>query len=173
MISLIKIKNNLGFSLIEVLIACSIISLSMFALMETAQKGISVSRNSLIKSQAGLLMEEGAEAVKSIRDNSWTDISNLNLNTNYYLYFNTNTKLWTLNTNSTNLSGYIPTYPIDDVYTRSIVLSSVGRDSDDDIVASGGTIDPHTKKVTITVSWNSSSGTTSKNLSFYLFDIFN
>ncbi len=169
-----KNKNkNSGFTLIEVLIACAIITVSMFALMSTAQKGLSLSREALLMSQANTLMEEGAEAVKSIRDNNWTDVSNLNLNTNYYLYFNTNTKNWKLDTNSTSLLGYEPTYPVDGVFSRSIVVSSVERDANDDIVASGGTVDTGTKKITVTVSWTSTSGFKSKNLSFYISNIFN
>jgi len=91
MINLNKNKKKLlsGFTIIEVLVACAIISISMFALMQTAQKGIQLSGVALKKSQASFLLEEGAEAVKSIRDNNWTTISNLSLSpTQYHLFFN-------------------------------------------------------------------------------------
>ena len=172
MILINKIKKNLGFTLIEILIACSIISVSMFALMGTAQKGLVLSNQALKKTQASLLLEEGAEAVKSIRNNNWTTISDLSLNTPYNLFFNMNTKLWVLDTN-TNLSGYIPNYPIDGVFNRTIIITSVGRDMNDNILESGGTIDPRTKKVVITVTWPSSGTSNNKSLSFYITDIFN
>lgn len=173
MIKINKIKNNLGFTLIEVLVACSIITVSMLALMTTAQKGLSLSNQALIKSQANILLEEGAEAVKSIRDNDWTAISSLSLNTAYHLYFNTNTKLWSLNLSTTNLSGSIPSYPVDGVFGRTVTIASVGRDANYDILASGGTVDTGTKKVTVTTTWNSPTGVNTKSLSFYITNIFN
>lgn len=158
-------KYNSGFSLVEVLVACAIISVMIFALMSAAQKGILLSSNALKQTQASLLLEEGAEAVKSIRDANWTSISNVTLDTTYYLSYNTNTNLWSLSTT--------PTALIDTIFTRTVTLSQVFRDANDDI-ASSGTVDTHIKKVTINTSWTASDGTTfSKNLSFYLADIFN
>lgn len=172
MINFNKNKKNCGFALIEILIACSIISISMFALMQTAEKGIQLSSLALKKSQASFLLEEGAEAVKSIRDNNWTTISNLSLSpTKYHLFFNTSLSAWILDPSTTNLAGSIPTYPIDG-FNRTITISSVGRDSNDDILASGGTIDPRTKEVTIEVTWTAFNGPNSKILSFYITDIF-
>ena len=153
-------KKNKGFSIIEVVIACSIISICVFALMSSAGKSIQVSNQALRQAQATLLIEEGVEAVKSIRDNDWDNISNLNLDTDYYLSFNS---LWSLNNTPSN---------IDDIFTRKIVLSAVDRDSNDDI-ASSGSNDPGTKKVTVTVSWNKPSGVVNKSLSFYISNIFN
>ena len=163
-----------GFTIIEVLVACSIITISMFALMQTAQKGIILSEYALKKSQVSLLLEEGAEAVKSIRDNNWTTINNLTLNTPYYLFFNTTTKLWLLdNTTTTILAGTIPTYPIDGIFRRTVIFYPISRDFNDDIVSSGGTIDPRTKRVVVTTTWIANGVSNSKSLSFYIADIFN
>jgi len=171
MINFNKNKKNLGFTIIEVLVACSIISVSMFALVQTAQKGMQLSIYSLDKSQASLLLEEGAEAIKSIRDNDWTVVA---VDGSYHLYFNISTKIWVLDASTTSLAGCIPSYPIDSFFDRTITISSVNRDSsNDDIVTSGGTIDPKTKKVTVTVTWSSSGGPHTKDLSFYISDIFN
>ena len=168
-----NIKNK-AFTIIEVLVACSIITISMFALMQTAQRGLHLSYQSLKKSQASFLIEEGVEAVKSIRDNDWNSISSITLDAPYYLFFNTSTKLWELNnTSTTSLSGYIPTYPVDDVFDRTITISSVGRDVSDDILTTGGIVDPRTKKVTVMVSWTVGGVPSSKELSFYIADIFN
>ena len=166
--NIFKIKKNLnyhnkaGFTLIEVLVACVIISTTTLALMSATSKGIELSTRSLRQVQANMLMEEGVEAVKSIRDNNWTTVSSLILNTNYYLSFNANT--WTLGTT------IIP--PQDGIFTRKIVFSQVYRDSNDDI-ASSGTIDAGIKMVNVTVSWPSHGGATSKNITFYLANIFN
>lgn len=152
----------MGFTIIEVLIACVIISTTTLALMAATSKGIELSTRSLRQVQANMLMEEGVEAVKSIRDTDWTTISNLTLDTNYYLSFNSNT--WTLSTTLVS--------PIDEIFERAIIFSEVYRDSNDDIAFSG-TLDTGIKKVNIIVSWSTSSGTNSKNITFYLANIFN
>lgn len=157
-------KKNYGFSLIEVLIACAIITTSIFALISTAQKGISLSNQALRATQASFLAEEGSEAVKSIRDGSWATISALSLNTTYYITYNTSTNTWSLSTT--------PTAAIDSIFTRTVTFSQVLRDSNDDIAATG-TADSRTKKVTVVVSWVSSDGSTiSQTVPFYLADIF-
>ena len=159
-------KKNMskGFTIIEVLIACVIISTTTLALASVASTGIQLSNRSLRQVQANLLMEEGAEAVKSIRDNNWTTISDLDLDTDYYLSFDINTNSWTL--------GQTPTATIDGVFTRVIVFSLVYRDDNDDI-ASSGEPDLGTKSVNVSVSWPTPSGTNSKNINFYLANIFN
>ena len=161
-----KKSKSRGFSLIEVLIACAIISTSTFALMSAAAKGNQLSVKAVRQTQASFLLEEGAEAVKSIRDADWNTISGLTVGATYYLTFNTGTNLWSL--------GTTPVSTIDSTFTRTVVLSAVNRDASDDIVTSGGTLDTRTKKVTVNVSWTTSGGeTSSKDLIFYLSDIFN
>jgi len=162
-----------GFTLVEVVIACSIISIVLFALLSVAEKGLKLSTLALKQAQASYILEEGAEAVKSIRDASWTNISSLSNGTTYYLYYNITNNVWTLNTSTTAPSGYTPDTPIDDTFTRTIVFSPVYRNSSTDDIASSGDLDVRTKKVTVTVSWPYFGATASKDLSFYLIDIFN
>jgi len=163
-----KISRGDGFTLIEVLIACFIISMTTLALMSAASKGIELSIRALRQAQASMIAEEGVEAVKVIRDADWNVISSLSLNTNYYLSFNTGSNTWSLQTTpSTN-----PTTPIDDRFTRTVVFSAVYRDSNDDIAASG-TLDSGTKRVTVNTSWQSQGETISKSITFYISNIFN
>jgi len=156
---IIKKQKNKGFSVIEVVIVCSIIFICVFALMSSSAKSIQVSEQSLRQAQATLLIEEGVEAVKSIRDGGWSNISNLTNDIEYYLSFSSS---WSLSINSNS---------IDDIFTRQITFSPVYRDANDDI-ASSGTLDTGTKKVTVTVSFNNPNGVVSKSLSFYISDIF-
>lgn len=168
-----KRKNNKGFTIIEIIIACTIISITVLALLSTAQKGIELSGRALRQAQANNLLEEGVEAVKIIRDNDWNNINNLVLDTDYYLFFNLNTNTWSLSSSIDTPTDSIPSYPIDDIFTRKIVFSSTERDSSDDIVLSDGDVDDRTKKVTVSVSWLSPTGQVEKDLVFYLMDIFN
>lgn len=160
------IKKQTGFSLVEVLIAVSIMSLTVFSLISASTKGLQLSQQSLAQIQTSYLLEEGAEAVKSIRDTAWTNIGSLTTDTAYYLAFNTGTNTWSLSTTPTSL--------IDSVFTRTVVFSSVTRDINDDIVSSNDSYDdPGTRGVTVTVSRILPSGTVSKTLSFYMSNIFN
>lgn len=160
---MIKFKNkNIGVTLVEVIIACSIISICVFALLGGVSKGTQISLASLRFSQANFLIEEGVESVKIIRDNAWTNISSLTVGTTYYLSFDTNTNTWSLSTTSNT---------IDSIFTRTIVFSNAYRNGTDDL-ASSGTLDPNTKKVTVSVSWGTPSGTKSKSLDFYIANIF-
>jgi len=165
-----KISRGDGFTLIEVLIACFIISMTTLALMSAASKGIELSIRALRQAQASMIAEEGVEAVKVIRDADWNVISSLSLNTNYYLSFNTGSNTWSLQTTP----SINPTTPIDDRFTRTIVFSAVYRDDNDDIVPSSlETPDPGTKRVTVNTSWQSQGETISKSITFYISNIFN
>lgn len=168
----VKLKNSSGFSIVEVIVATTIISITIFALMSTAQKGTSLSTRALQQSQANTLLEEGVEVVKSIRDEDWTTISGLSLGIDYYLFFNTTTNIWSLNVSSLTPGDSIPDYPIDSIFNRTLLISAVNRDASDDI-SELGTLDPNTKKVSVTVSFLSSGVEKSKTLSFYIMDIFN
>jgi prepilin-type N-terminal cleavage/methylation domain-containing protein len=163
MFSLKQKKFLYGFTLIEVMIASALVATVTISFLSFAQRGLGLSSRSLRQVQATLLLEEGAEAVKTIRDANWTNISGLTLNNTYYLSYNTSTNVWSLSTTLNDIDG---------VFTRTVVVDSVNRDSNDDIVASGGTTDTGTKKVTVTVSWYSAEGLNTKVLTLYIADIF-
>lgn len=152
-------KKKSGFALIEILVACTIISIALIALVTSVQAATQLSRRSVENIQAGFLLEEGAEVTKIIRDNGWSGISSLDIGTTYYPTFSSNT--WSLSTTPNTIGAF----------TRTVVLSAVYRDSNDDI-ASSGTLDTGIKKVTETITWNSESGTQTKTLTFYIADIF-
>jgi prepilin-type N-terminal cleavage/methylation domain-containing protein len=160
--NIFKIKNNIiynkGFSLVEVLVACAIISLTSLFLMSAASKGIELSNRALRQVQASMLIEEGIEAVKSIRDTDWAIISNITLDTPYYLLFDSNTNKYTLSTTPTTIDG---------LFTRTVIFSAVNRDTDDDIALTG-TLDIGTKKINVSVFWSTPSGINSKDINFYL-----
>ncbi|MCX6755200.1 MAG: hypothetical protein NT068_01495 [Candidatus Nomurabacteria bacterium] len=155
-------KISKGFMMIEIVVAVSIITVSFVAAMSVAQGSVYVARQSLHNTQASYLLEEGAEAVRIYRDNTWTNISGMNVGTTYYPYFNSGT--WTFPTSATNTAV--------DIFTRSVVLSAVNRDANANITNSGGTLDTGTKLATITVAWMEGSVNKTKTLSFYIANIF-
>lgn len=160
-INLRKTKKA-GFLAVEILVAASIITVSVLAATAVAQKAVFASRQSLHTTQAAFLLEEGAEAVRSMRDDAWINISSLTAGTEYRIDFSGGH--WTLTAASPTPIG---------IFTRKVVASDVYRsDVSGDIVPSGGTLDPGTRLITINVYWNEGGNVILKTLSFYISDIF-
>lgn len=153
-----------GLILLEVVISVSILLIIFLSLIAVYNNYIKISLNNIPLIKSSYLLEEGVEAVKIMRDTSWSSkIAPITLDTNYYLVYDSG-----LATFDVTLT---PENPIDSMYQRTIVFSSVFRDSDDDIQSSG-TLDPDTLKVTVTVSWYDGSTTTAKQLSTYITNMF-
>jgi len=135
--------NQRGFMVIEILIAISIITISVLSAMAVSQKSIQVSRQALHTTEAAFLLEEGAENARIARDNLWSNFVSIN------------------------------TIEQIGIYTRTVVASSVNRDSTTSDISVSGIDDPDTKLVTVTVAWPEGGTTIVKNLKFYLMNIFN
>lgn len=148
--------------MVEMLVAVSIISVSILSAMAVTQKSIYIARQALHTSQSAFLLEEGAEAVRILRDNNWSNISGLIVGTNYYPKFVGDT--WTLTT--------IASDGIVGIFTRKVVLSNVNRDNITKDISAVGVNDPLTKLFIITVSWSEGGVTVTKTLPFYIMDIF-
>lgn len=138
-----------GFGLIEIIIVISIVTVTLFAFLQIGIAGIKLLRNEKENLEAVLLLQEAFEAVRSVRDESWTaNIAPLSNGTAYYPVVE-NSK-WKLAVSSPGL--------INGKYTRSISFEQVVRDGEDKI-SSAGTADPDTRKVTAAVSWNNKTRT--------------
>ena len=156
---------NKGFGLVEVVIASAIISVSIFSLSAVSVIGSRLQSQSLEKIRANFLAEEGLEAMRFLRDKSWnTNLANLSVGTNYSISFASSTSRWSIGSTAASYA--------DSFFDRKIMLENVFRDSNDNIVSSGGAQDPDTKKVTVSVSWQDRNATTTVNLSTYLSDVF-
>jgi len=151
-------KTTNGFFLVEVLVATAVIGTVLVVLIGAVSNSVAISRLALERTQASYLLEEGAEAMKSIRDNAWTSITGLTMGTTYYLSWSGS--IWTTTTTASKIGNF----------TRTVVCQNVSRDSNNDIVTSGGTNDTGTKKCTITVTWPSYNGTITETLAEYITD---
>lgn len=138
-------KNSFikGISIVEIIIAAAIISISVVGIVGAIQVYLKIVYQNTRESQAVLLLDETAEALQYMRDMSFaTHIADADLNEEY-------TILW-------NGSGYdfatsTITLPYD--MTRTVVFENISRDGSDQIVVSGGTQDVDTKKAIITIAW--------------------
>ena len=165
-----KIKaRTRGFALVEVVVASALISVFLFAASNASVTALRVVDESANKSRAVLLAEEALEAVRTLRDGSWSgEIANKTIGSTYYLMVNGGI----LRLNSANPG------PVDGLFTRTVKFASVyRRTSDDDIVDVSSSdpkaIDPDTRQVTTVISWRSSSGVSrSVTFSTYITNIF-
>ncbi len=157
-----KKNRQQGLSLIEVVIATSIIVAAFLSLVSIYNTYLSRTKTNIQNLKAVYLAEEGVEAVKFLRDQSWTtNIVPLSTNTNYYFDFSGG------DFKSTTTNQFI-----DGLYERKFVLQNVNRDINDDIVTSGGTTDSGTRLLTVSISWAYKGATTTKSISTYITNIF-
>jgi len=158
-------KPSFGFALVEIVIGSAIIVTAILSLISVYNTYLLHALSNSKNIQAGLLLEEGVEAVKFLRDKGWTTyIQPLSSNTTYYLSWNSGLSMWT--------SSSTPVPYIDNKFLRTFVLEDVKRNGSDQI-ASSGTTDPGTKKLTVTVAYTTTgSATSTKTMSTYITNLF-
>ena len=153
-----KLRNESGFGLVEIIVVVVIVTVSFLSIMAF----FLFSRASTFKAQrnaeATSLTEQAIEAVRKLRDESWTsNIATLSNSSTYFLKLQNNNR-WVLQTTNPNPSSF---------YTTSVVLSAVNRDASSNI-ADVGTNDPNTRKLVATTSWNNSGSNSSVVLTTYI-----
>jgi Tfp pilus assembly protein PilV len=152
-----------GFSLVEVIIAASIITASILAIVGVYSTFVQKTFTNTPAIQAAYLADEGVEALKTMRDFGWTNnISNLTVGNIYRLYFSTSTSAWRATTSPAL---------IDNQFDRTFVLGNAYRDGSDNL-ASAGTLDSNTRLVTVNVSWRDKNGTSTKTVMAYINNLF-
>lgn len=156
-------KINKGFSLVEVLVMVFIATLAIFVVWKVYTLFIKISLSNPASFQASFLAEEGIEAIKFMRDTSWSSkIAVLSVGTSYTLIFDGAT--WKATTTPTFIANK---------FDRRISVANVYRDGSGNIVSSGS-LDLNTKKILVEVSWQKEAGaTTTKTITTYVSNIFN
>lgn len=167
--SMLPSQNNLykkliskGISMVEVIVASSIISLSMIYITNVYGNLLALSIANTDKIQSVFLLDEGVEVIKIMRNYSWSSIASSTVDTDYYLIWQDS--IWQSTTTPVL---------IDDKFIRKFTVSNVYRDPDTlNIVESGGVINNDTKIINFDVSWNYKGSTSSKQTSFYVFNLY-
>lgn len=132
-------KELKGQMLVELVMAIGIAAIILPALLT----GLVASRQGRPQQQQNIqateLFKETANAVREIRDTDWNAFA---VNGVYHPIIVNNA--WTLATGSATVNGL----------NQQIVIADVYRNSSGNIVTSGGTLDPSTKQVVISISWS-------------------
>lgn len=158
-----KFKTSKGMSLVEVLVAAAIIVASVVSIMGAYAGLTSLSLKNTPKLQAAMLLAEGAEALRIMKESGWsTNIGNLTNGTTYRFTWDNSESRWKSTTTVSLIDG---------MFDRTFVLSAVNRDATTfDPVTSGGTLDSNTKKAVIQVSWSDGTSTTTKSVETYIYN---
>lgn len=127
--------------MIEIVIVTAIASAALFAFSQAGVLSLRLLRNEKETLEMTLLAREALEAARTVRDESWAAISwrtsTQNPSPPYYPVVE-NGK-WALTVASPGL--------VNGKYDRYLIFEKVSRNSSDQIVSSGGTDDPGTRKV--------------------------
>ncbi len=151
-----------GISIVEVVIASAIISVSMISITNVYGNFLTLSLANTEKVQAVLLLDEGVEAIKTIRSHSWSSIASSTINTVYYLTWQD--LRWQSTTTPVVVDGkFVRTFTVSDVYRDASTLN---------IVNNGGVLNNDSKIINLDVTWVYKGATSSKQISFYVFNIY-
>ena len=153
-----------GISVVEVIVASVVIPLAVISISVIYGNLISLSARNTAKVQAAFLLDEGIDAIKTMRGESWSNIASTTEGVPYYFIWSTDR--WKATTTPASIDGF---------FTRYFVVSSVNRDTTDFNIltsTSTGVSDAGTKKVDITVSWSDQGATSTRTTSMYIFNLY-
>lgn len=138
------LKNERGLTLVEVLVSATIITTFITALVGVFGLYMRESSSRVLEVKAIYLAEESIEMIKFLRSESWSE----------------------------NILSFSTTSETIDSHERVVTLSDVYRNNDGDIVETGGTLDPGTKEVEVSVSWVGASGTSTRSIVTYITNLY-
>ena len=152
-----------GISIVEIIIASAIISLSVIAISVVYGNFVALSIQNTQKVQAVLLLDEGVEALKTMRGEAWSNFASTTASTTYYFSWMTNK--WRATTTPIIVDG---------IFYRTFVVSPVYRDvSTFNILQdTSGTLDAGTKKVDVSVAWRDKGATSTRETRIYIFNLY-
>jgi len=178
---MIKNTTKKAFSLIETLIAATIIVILLYALVAAGRGSLNRSSSLHEKAQAMLLAQQGLEIVRQIRDTNWIDATQQNWSD--FVYNSSSTPKWSSNTADNLKISFAPsplsrfvlvpaltsndweTISVDKLdYSRKVNCSVISDASmpPNNTIGSGGDVLPaeNAVKVTVTVGWDNGSAQT-------------
>lgn len=129
-----------GQMLVELILAIGIAAIILPALLTGLYASSQSKPQQQQRTQAVALLQQTEAALRNIRTSNWSTFAN---DGTYHTTVVNNQ--WTLAANAQTVNGL----------TQKIVISDVYRNTSDAIVTTGGTLDPSTKQITITISWSS------------------
>lgn len=133
-------KKSRGISLVELVVSISVFTLVTASVAMFSIDAFRSNENSRKRIEAANYLQEVNNALLAIKSDNWSSIIN-NTGGNKKIVFQNNKYSLASGTNLQN------------DFTINIVVGSVYRDSNSNIVTSGGTLDSRSRSLTTTISW--------------------
>ena len=149
-----------GNTIVEVVVGAAILSVVALAFLGAMATLSRFHERDMLSIKGSLLAEEGIEALRYIKGTGWNNLSSVPAGQTRYL--SVSPGVWSI-TNNPEI--------IDSVFYRSFKISQVQRSATDDIVSSGGAVDPNTLLLDVWVSWNSRGSTSTTDYKAYITNI--
>lgn len=132
-----------GLGVVEIVMVIAIIGIAVFSIFELLVLTNATRENQARRVQATALAQSAVEVVKTLRAAGWdANISSLTSESTYYPVQNSGA--WTLTTANPG--------PIDNLFSQTVTLHAVTRDSSDNISATGAN-DDNTRRISVSVAW--------------------
>ncbi|MCK9187170.1 MAG: hypothetical protein PHS16_01985 [Candidatus Colwellbacteria bacterium] len=152
--------NEKGQSLVEILIAVGISATLVGSVVSTYVVSLRSNANARLSAIGTQLAQETYDNVKALAEANWVDIYSVTKGATYYL---------SLAGDTFDISSGTQVVEVDEVqYTRSFIVENVQRGIGGDIIEIGGSDDPSTQKITVTVTWPIAGETDSTAITGYI-----
>lgn len=135
-----RIKKK-AFSLLEIILAISIFSMTIFITGTLVLEGLRQTKNLGQKNSSMLYIKEVFNAVTVVKNDLWSQIVQNTGNGPKHLVF------------ANNKYTFADGTEIHEGVTTSFTVGTLQRDVNGNIVLSGGTTDPHSRSIVIVASW--------------------
>ena len=154
-------KRNKGFSVIEIIIGSAILATVLYSAASAINQIRKLERSTTHIIRSNYLLLESVDVAKIFRDTSWSaEIATLTQGISYYLIWDSSS--WYATTTESVIDG---------LFYRTIQFDPVKRDGNDNI-ATTGSVDIGTLKITANVSWLEQSGTSTRSFETYITDLY-
>ncbi|PIR88537.1 MAG: hypothetical protein COU09_01660 [Candidatus Harrisonbacteria bacterium CG10_big_fil_rev_8_21_14_0_10_44_23] len=138
--------KNRGQSLIEVVIGVGLSSIFIAGAVGAIVLSLRVGNDNQFSQIASELNHKIAEEIVAISRNDWNDVRDLSTSTPYHTTSSGSFYAVVSGTTTVQVDQYS--------FEQSFILDDVYRDGENNVVASGGSWDPATKKITLTTAWD-------------------
>ena len=151
--------------MVELLVGVAIVTIIISSIVTAVVLVLRIHFQSVASRGAAALEQETMESVRSVAEGKWTDLYSVSpkgATTTYRIASSGTPPVLTV------ASGTEEVVVNNITYTRFFSVENVDRDVNGSIVATGGTEDPSTQKITVTVRWPISGQTAELKIAEYL-----
>jgi type II secretory pathway pseudopilin PulG len=146
-----------GSTLLEVLVVTGVLASIALAVLGTLSLLSRFHQKDTLAIKGQLLAEEGVEALRFIKSSGWSSLSGIPSGSLRYLALSVSS--WGVTTTPEVVDGE---------FWRTVKVYQVTRDATDDIVSSGGIVDPNTLLLESAVSWSWRGATSTASYQSYI-----